>query len=74
MAFQVHAGLDDGYTFAFEEFSLQGSVRLADEDFAAFAEDAMPGDAFSGRSCGHGASSAARAAGKTQGFSQGPIG
>src|SRR5947199_8401672 len=73
MAFQAHAGLDDGYTFAFEEVSLQGSVRLADEAFAAFAEDAMPGDAFSGRSCVHGASTAAGAPGTTQGITQRPI-
>src|SRR5437667_11545994 len=65
MAFQVNAGLDDGDAFAFEEFSLQRSVRLANEDFAAFAEDAMPGDAFSGRGRGHGATRAARATGKT---------
>src|SRR5467141_551961 len=73
VAFQVHARLSDFDAFAFEEFSLQGSVRLADEDFAALTDDAMPGNAFSGRSRGHGASGAARAARETQGFRKGPI-
>src|SRR5260370_31683794 len=68
VAFQVHARLSDFYPFAFEEFSLQGSIRLANEDFAAFTDDAMPGNAFAGRSGGHGASCAARAAREAQGF------
>src|SRR6266480_1483327 len=72
VAFQVHPGLDDGDAFAFEEFSLQGCVRLADQDSAPFTKDTMPRNTFSGGSCGHGATRAARAAGKTQGFSQGP--
>ena len=73
MAFQVHAGFGNRDPFAFEEFSLQGSVRLANKDFAALTDNAMPGNAFSGRSGGHGASGATRAAGHAQGFSQGPI-
>src|SRR5258708_21116657 len=71
VAFQVHARLSDFYPFAFEEFSLQGSIRLANEDFAAFADNAMPGNALAGRSGGHGASSASRTAGEAQGFPQG---
>src|SRR5205809_2810088 len=73
VALQVHARLNDFDAFAFEEFSLEGGVRLANEDFAALADDAMPGNAFAGRSGGHGASSAARAARKAQCFRQRPI-
>src|SRR5467141_2766541 len=73
VALQVHTRLNDFDAFAFEEFSLEGSVRLANEDFAAIADDAMPGNAFSG-GCGcHSASFAARAAGEAQGFRQRPI-
>src|SRR5258707_1069909 len=68
VAFQVHARLSDFYPFAFEEFSLQGRVRLANEDFAAFTDDAMPGNALAGRSGGDGGSCAARAARGAQGF------
>ena len=73
VAFQVHARLDNGDAFAFEEFSLQRSVRLADEDFAALTDDPMPGDAFSRGSGGHRAASGTRAARKAQGFSERPI-
>src|SRR6267154_6290921 len=73
VALQVHTRLNDFDAFAFEEFSLEGSVRLANEDFAALADDAMPGNAFAGRSGGHGASCAARAARKAQCFCQRPI-
>src|SRR5258706_5822305 len=73
VAFQVHTRLNDFDAFAFEEFSLEGSVRLANEDFAALADDAMPGNTFSRGSGGHGASRAARAAWEAQGFRQRPI-
>src|SRR5258706_14072185 len=73
VAFQVHTRLNDFDAFAFEEFSLEGSVRLADEDFAALADNAMPGNAFAGRSGGHGASCGARAAWEAQGLRQRPI-
>src|SRR5258708_29070572 len=73
VALQVHTRLNDFDAFAFEEFSLEGSVRLANEDFAALADDAMPGNAFAGRSGGHGASCAARAPRKAQCFFQRPI-
>jgi len=56
----------------FEEFSLQGSIRLTDEDLAALTDDAMPGNAFSGGSRGHGAPGAACAPGQAQAISQGP--
>jgi len=74
MFFDVDAGFDDGDAFGFEKLFLEGGVGLADEDFALGAEDAMPGDAFAARSGCHGAASSARAAGKSQGSSEGPIG
>src|SRR5258708_27892291 len=73
VAFQVHTRVNDFDAFAFEEFSREGRVRLADENFSALADNAMPGNTFSGRSGGHGASCAARAAWETQGFRQRPI-
>ena len=68
MRFQVDSGFDDFYAFGFEEFFLERGVGLADQDFAAFANYAMPGDAFSGGGGGHGAACAASAAGKAQSF------
>jgi hypothetical protein len=73
MAFQVNARLDDGDAFAFEELFLQGGIRLADEDFAALSNDAMPGNSSSRRSRGHGAPGAARAPRQTQSLSKGSI-
>jgi hypothetical protein len=64
VAFEVDANPDDRDAFAFEEFSLQGCVRFADKDFPALAEDTMPRNAFTGRSCSHGVSRGARAAGQ----------
>jgi hypothetical protein len=62
MALKIHAGFDDLNAFAFEELLLKRGVWFADEEFAAFAENAMPRNAFSGRSGGHGSACAARAA------------
>ena len=73
VAFQVHARLENGDAFACEEFSLQGSVRLADKDLAALTDDAMPGNAFSGGCRGHGPAGAARATGQAQGSRECPI-
>jgi hypothetical protein len=63
---QIDAGLDDLNAFGFEEFLLKGSVRLANEDFAALAHDAMPWNAFSRGSGSHGAARTARTARQTQ--------
>jgi len=52
---------------------LQGTVRLADEDFAVFTDNAMPGNAFTEGSRRHGASSTARASREAQYFRQYPI-
>ncbi len=68
MISQVDAGLGDFDAFGFEEFFLEGGVGLADEDFAALADHAMPGNAFSRGSGGHGTPGAACAAAQAQGF------
>lgn len=73
MGIQIDAGLDDLNAFGFEEFSLKGSVRLADEDFAALAHDAMPRNALSGRSGSHSAPCTAGTAGETQELGERPI-
>ena len=46
MLFQVDPRFDYRDAFAFEELFLEGGVGLANQDFAAFAEDSVPGDAF----------------------------
>ena len=74
MAVQLEAGFHNAHAFAFEEFFLQRGVRLADEDFSLLANNAMPGDSFSGGSGGHGAARAACAAAETQDSSEAPIG
>ena len=73
MLFQVDPGFDHCYAFAFEEFFLEGGVGLADKDFAAFAEHAMPGDAFAGGCGGHGAACGASPAAEPQNLSERPI-
>jgi hypothetical protein len=67
MTLQVDAALDDGDAFTFEKFFLKRGVRLADEDLAVCAKDAVPGDTFSARSCGHGAACGSCAPRETQG-------
>jgi hypothetical protein len=73
MFFYVDSGLDDWNAFGFEELFLQGSVRLADKDFAVGAKNTVPGDAFALWGGTHGAACGAGAAGETQGFSKGSI-
>ncbi len=68
MSFEIDAGFGDFDAFRFEEFFLERGVRFTDEDFAALADHAVPGNAFSGRSCGHGAPGAACATAQAQGF------
>ena len=74
VAFEVDAGLDNGDAFAFEKFSLQGCVGFANQDFSALAENTVPRNAFSGRSCSHGASRGARAAWQVQSLGEASIG
>jgi hypothetical protein len=74
MTAEVDARLDHRHAFAFEEFSLQGGVRLTDEELSARAQNAMPGNAFARRRGRHGAPRGSRSARKAQGFSEGSIG
>jgi hypothetical protein len=74
MSFQVHARFNYGDAFAFEKLSLEGSVRFANQDFAALANNAMPGNSLARRSRSHRAARASRSARKAQGFSELPIG
>jgi hypothetical protein len=74
MVFHVDAGFDNGHAFAFEEFSLEGGVRLANQKLAVCAQDAMPGDAFSGRASSHRVACGACAAAETQESSERPVG
>jgi hypothetical protein len=46
VAFEVNPRFKKFDTFALEQFALQGSVGLADQELAAFADDTMPGNAF----------------------------
>lgn len=73
MALQIDARFSELDPFTFKKFSLQRGVRFANQNFAAFAENAMPGNASSGRGGGHRASSGARAAGQAQESSEGSI-
>jgi hypothetical protein len=74
MSFQVHARLHYGDAFAFEKLSLKRSVRFANQNFAALAKNAMPGNSLARRSRSHSAAGASRSAWKVQGFSERPIG
>ncbi len=69
MIFQIDAGFGDFDAFGFKEFFLERGVRLADEDFAALTDHAMPGNAFSRGSGGHGAPGAACSTAQAQNFS-----
>jgi len=62
MFLYVDAGFDDGNAFGFEELFLEGGVRLADQDFAVGAQDAVPGNTFALRSGAHGAAGGSCAA------------
>lgn len=67
MTLQVDAALDNGDAFTFEKFFLKRGVRLADEDLAVCAKDAMPGDSSTAWSCRHGPAGGSCAAWEAQG-------
>lgn len=73
MLFQIDACLENRDSLGFQKLSLQGSNGLADKQFAAIANDTMPGDSLAGWSGSHGPSYGSAAATQTQGFSKGPI-
>ena len=62
MLFHVDAEFGHLHAFGFEQFPLQGSVGLANQEFAAVTDNAMPGHAFSGRRGSHSVARGARAA------------
>jgi len=74
MALEVYARFRDGHPFTLEQFSLQRSIRFADEKLSPFAENSVPGDAFPRRCRGHGAAGTAGAARKAQNSGHAPIG
>jgi hypothetical protein len=47
VALEVNSGFEELDALALQHFSLKGSVRFADEEFAAVPDHAVPGDAFS---------------------------
>src|SRR3974390_1026343 len=51
----LQIGAKFGYldAFAFEELALEGGIRFANQEFAAVANHAMPGDGFSRGRCRH---------------------
>ena len=69
----IEAGFAKFDAFGFEEFALEAGVRFADEEFAARANDAVPGNAFAGGRRGHRAACGAATTGKAQSFSEGSI-
>ena len=52
---------------------MQASVGLADQKLSACTDDAVPRDAFSRRSCGHGVTCSASAAAEAQRSGNVPI-
>jgi hypothetical protein len=70
----VDAALGHLNALGFEEFSLQGGVGFADEEFPARAQNAMPGNSPSGRTTGHGATCGSCAARQAQRASYCPVG
>lgn len=71
---EVDPGLKKSDAFTFQELALERRIGLADEEFAAIADDSMPRDAFSGRGCGHSAARGPGATAQPQDSSNGPIG
>ncbi len=73
MIIQVHAEFNEGHALGLKKSALQGGVRLRREDPAAFADDAVPGNALAIGRGGHRAAGCARAAGQAQKSSERPI-
>jgi len=53
MELEIDAAFGHGDAFGFKEFALETGVGFTNEEFASCAEDAMPRDAFAGRTCRH---------------------
>ena len=74
MSLHVHTRFQEFDAFTLEELTLKRGIRFADEELAAVTNDAMPRNAFAGRSGSHGTTRAPGAPWKTQNLSHGPIG
>ena len=66
--------LDDLHAFGFEQALLEGRIRFTNQDSAAAANDAVPGNASPRRSRSHGAARGASASAETQGSCKPSIG
>ena len=74
MSFEVDASLNHRDAFRLKKFTLQGSDGFADEEFAAIADYAVPGNASSGWGRRHSSSYGPRPAPQVQSFGERPIG
>src|SRR5882724_6423524 len=72
--FDVHAGLTERHTFGLKQFALQAGIRFANQQFSAIADNAMPGNAFSGGACGHRTASTAGSSAEPESFRKSPVG
>ena len=66
--------LDDLHAFGFEQAFLERSVGLTNQDSAAAANDAVPGNASPRRCRGHGAARGTSSSAQTQGSCKPSVG
>jgi hypothetical protein len=66
VALKAEAGFDNFDAFTREEFFLERSIRLANEDFAVISDHAVPGNAFPGGCGRHSAAGTASTAAEAQ--------
>lgn len=71
---QADALLYNPHTFSLEQMLLERSVGLANQDPAAAANDAVPGNALAGRTCSHGVADGASSSAQAQGSGKPSIG
>jgi hypothetical protein len=68
VGWQIYVGAGECDSFGFQELALELGVRIAEEDAAAAAEDAVPGDSAAGWAGGHCASGGACATREAEPF------
>ncbi len=73
MELHVDAAFGHLNAFGFKELTLQGSVRFANEELSASAENPMPGNRFARRASSHRPARGSGATRQAQGPSNGPI-
>ena len=71
--FDIHEGLTERRTFGLKQFALQAGIRFANQQFSAVADNAMPGNAFSGGACGHRTASTAGSSTEPESFRKSPV-